>query len=412
MTSAVDAPDEGPLRILTIANVPPDPNSGAAGTVWATNEAFRAAGHSVDAIWAPDLGPRRIGHGNLHSLIEQPRRYRREALAAVRRASQAGQPFDVVMMSQPQAHLAARALRRIGFPGLIINRSHGCELRFDTEMAKWHARLGIPQSRYGWLSMALTKSLQRQWRGIGAECDGMIVPCEDDAETLRRSGLFGRCPIAVIPHGVPDTLRPADRPPARRGPDILTVGQVAFCKGPHIVSQVLPRVLRAEPSARMTWITPEQDHAWLRESLPEDIRLRVRFRGWGSQAGLAKGYRSARVFLFPSLFEGAAKSMLEAMANGCVVIAGNHGGMKDAITHGRTGLLCENGSVEQFAERTITMLRDPDAAAAIGQAAHRKAMSYTWTRVAENAVRFFRDISPPPSMRRVLAGDLAKSSPC
>ena len=71
------------MRILTVANVPPDPNSGAAGTVYHTNEALRELGHKVDAIWHDRLGPRRLRHGNLHSLLEQPRAYRREILKAV-----------------------------------------------------------------------------------------------------------------------------------------------------------------------------------------------------------------------------------------------------------------------------------------------------------------------------------------
>ena len=394
MTSAVDAPDEGPLRILTIANVPPDPNSGAAGTVWATNEAFRAAGHSVDAIWAPDLGPRRIGHGNLHSLIEQPRRYRRAARRAVRRAAAEGRPYDVVQMSQPQAYLAARTLRRDRFPGLVVNRSHGVELRLEAELPKWYAEFGIPRSRFGRLTDGLAAALRRQWRGIGDSCDAVIVPCEDDAESLRQTGWFDACPVRVIPHGVAESLRPESPPPPDRGPEILTVGQAAFYKGPHVALRVVAKALVEEPAARMTWITPEREHGWLREALPEAIRPRVRFRGWGSQADLAEAYRSARVFLFTTLVEGAAKSTLEAMANGCVVVAADHSGMRDAIESGRTGWLCENGSVGQFAERTLAMLRDPDAAAAIGRAAHEATRGFTWERTAADAVRLYRTLAP------------------
>ncbi len=63
-----------PLRILVGADVPPDLNPGASGTVLQTNLALRELGHHVDEIWADDLG-RRIRHGNLHYAFELPRAY-------------------------------------------------------------------------------------------------------------------------------------------------------------------------------------------------------------------------------------------------------------------------------------------------------------------------------------------------
>ena len=44
------------MKILVGADVPPDPNSGAAGTVYQTNAALRELGHDVDEIWANDIG--------------------------------------------------------------------------------------------------------------------------------------------------------------------------------------------------------------------------------------------------------------------------------------------------------------------------------------------------------------------
>ena len=84
-----------PLRILVGADVPPDPNAGASGTVWQMNQALRRLGHHVDEIWQHDLG-RRIRHGNLHYVLELPRTYRRE----VRKRLQ-DQEYDVIELSQP-----------------------------------------------------------------------------------------------------------------------------------------------------------------------------------------------------------------------------------------------------------------------------------------------------------------------
>ena len=386
----VDANDVPPLRWLVMANVPPDPNSGAAGTVYATTEALRGLGHEVDSIWDDSLGPRRIGHGNLHSLLEQPRRYRREALRAVREAAAAGRPYDVVMISQPQAYAAAAALRRAGFDGLLVNRSHGVEVRFDAVMPRWHGELGVPISRQPRLSAAFAKLLGRQWKQTARNFDAVIVPSEDDEAFLRETGWFdppAAASLRVIRHGVSDCLLD-DEPVGERPPTLLAVGQAAFCKGPHLLTEIVSEALSQRPDATMRWITPEGEHGWLRERIDPVVRDRVTLQHWVDQAELREAYRAARVFLFPSLFEGFAKAVSEAMAGGCCVVAGRHSGMKDAIDHGRTGWLCENGNVDDYVARTVAMLDDPADAARIGQAAKESVRELTWERTAREMTAF------------------------
>src|SRR6185295_10078585 len=117
------------MKILFMADVPPDKNSGAAGTEYQTIEAIRALGHDVDTVWADEL-PRRINHGNLHYLLELPFEFRRQALARLKRVS-----YDVLHVNQPHGYLAAKALmhRKTAF----IHRSHGIESRVHQVMTVW-----------------------------------------------------------------------------------------------------------------------------------------------------------------------------------------------------------------------------------------------------------------------------------
>ena len=63
------------MKILFMADVPPDPDSGAAGTELRTIAALRQLGHEVHAVWNHDMR-RRIRHGNLHYALELPLEYR------------------------------------------------------------------------------------------------------------------------------------------------------------------------------------------------------------------------------------------------------------------------------------------------------------------------------------------------
>src|SRR5712692_7428988 len=93
---------------------------------------------------------------------------------------------------------------------------------------------------------------------------------------------------------------------------------------------------------------------------------KVRFCGFLSQNELFDLYASAHLFLHPSETssdqdqEGVPNAILEAMATGLPVVATRHGGIPEAVQHGRTGLLVEEGDFVSLADAIASVLRSPD----------------------------------------------------
>lgn len=95
------------------------------------------------------------------------------------------------------------------------------------------------------------------------------------------------------------------------------------------------------------------------------VSSHVVLRGWMTQEQLMQEYEMAHLFLHPSETtkdadqEGIPNSMLEAMATGLPVVATQHGGIPEAVTHGHEGLLVPERSPDELATALLTLMNDP-----------------------------------------------------
>jgi glycosyltransferase involved in cell wall biosynthesis len=379
---------ERPLRILTVANVPQNPNSGAAGTEYQTIAALRALGHHVDAVWSGAIG-RRIAHGNLHQLIELPRGFERvvaERLAAAQ--------YDVAHVNQPHGYRAARLVRR-SFPRTVyIHRSHGFEPHAEATLDRWRARYeadGRPLWRRS-AANVMRALMLRHSTEILRWADGHIVSSSGDAAfAIERFGLDPQ-KIAVIPQAAPDAFlqSPAMPMTAERMRTVLFAGQVTFMKAPMITAEAMNRIAARDAEARFVWISARADHDEVRSLLSEEVKARLDLRDWLPQPELIAAYDRAGVFLFPSFYEGFGKVHLEAMSRGMCVVATDLGGMHDVITTGIDGVLVPPGDGEAVADAALALMQDVGRAAAMGMAAATRAREYSWRRVAIETAAFYR----------------------
>jgi glycosyltransferase involved in cell wall biosynthesis len=373
------------VRILTAADVLPDPNRGAAGTEVQTIAALRASGHEVDSIWADVLG-RHIRHGNLHLLLELPRTYEREIVRAIERRS-----YDVIHVNQPHGYRAARAVHRRRAPAVFVHRSHGFEPNVEATLAPWRARFHVTRgsAMRRLMSRAVAALLARHSREIASEADGHIVSSSLDADFLAMHYDVDRGKIAVIPQAAPNPYVQVEAPPmtAERLQRVLHVAQLAFFKAPMITADAINRLVR-DPTRTFTWVCDRTSHPAARALLSSEANARTELLPWTTQDALREIYDAHGIFLFPSFFEGFGKAFLEAMSRGLCVVASDVGGMHDVITHGIDGVLVPPGDAEALADAVRALT--PERAASMSTAAAQTARRYTWERVARETAAFYR----------------------
>jgi glycosyltransferase involved in cell wall biosynthesis len=105
------------------------------------------------------------------------------------------------------------------------------------------------------------------------------------------------------------------------------------------------------------------------EELAEELGIagKVQFRGFLTQGELLDLYASSHIFVHPSETppdhnqEGIPNSVLEAMSTGLPVVATTHGGIPEAVEHGRGGLLVEERDFESLATALKEIARSRNA---------------------------------------------------
>jgi glycosyltransferase involved in cell wall biosynthesis len=95
----------------------------------------------------------------------------------------------------------------------------------------------------------------------------------------------------------------------------------------------------------------------------------IELLGSVDNAQLREHYSRASVFVLPSIEEGLAMVIGEAMACGCPVIASTNTGASELIANGVDGFIVPIRSPELIAERLQLLADDPDLRQGIGHAA-------------------------------------------
>lgn len=151
---------------------------------------------------------------------------------------------------------------------------------------------------------------------------------------------------------------------------IATVGRLSREKGHCFLLEAARIILGEYPDARFMIIGDGPLRGQL-EQQAKLLAINTAVILAGYQRDVAGFLGASDLFVLPSLREGTPNALLEAMALAKPVVVSRVGGMPEIVQDGETGFLVPPQDPDSVAKAVLTLLRDPNRAAAMGERARQ-----------------------------------------
>jgi colanic acid/amylovoran biosynthesis glycosyltransferase len=149
---------------------------------------------------------------------------------------------------------------------------------------------------------------------------------------------------------------------------ILSIGRLVFQKG-YIIG-ILAMIEFIKIYSNFKWIIigdgPEEEELRFNIDLAK-LNHHVKLTGKKMRDEVLELYHTADIFFLPSVSEGIANVVLEAMAMQIPVVSSISGGIKEVITHDVDGILCENYDYESMAKALYALSINFEKRKSLGQ---------------------------------------------
>lgn len=187
--------------------------------------------------------------------------------------------------------------------------------------------------------------------------------------------------LEINPYGVNAAMF-ANAKPEWSKPHFLAVGRFVDKKSPATVVRAFIQVARGVSGTTLSMIGdgPLREKC-IKIAAEHGVSDRVTFPGSLSHAEVADAMRHARCFVQHSVTpesgdkEGTPNSVIEASASGLPVVSTRHAGIPEAVIHGETGLLCDEGDEAAMVQNMLAMAKNPELAGECGRAGRKHIMA-------------------------------------
>ena len=171
---------------------------------------------------------------------------------------------------------------------------------------------------------------------------------------------------------------------------IITVGRQEYQKGQRYLLEAMEDLGRRRPAVLLLIAGAPGRQTDLLNRIQHERGLNGRVRLLGHRDDVPDLFACADLFVFPSLYEGAAGALLEAMAMGLPIVATRIPTIENAVEEGRNAVLVERATAAPLAQAIAELLADREKAHAFGRRSREIFEErFTLDRCAAGMVEFY-----------------------
>ncbi len=290
------------------------------------------------------------------------------------------QPCDVFHFFASYGLHAQREARRRYGALVVCDRGSAHILHQEEVYAEEFARWGVRRRPFDRFDHRIVERELAEYD----ESDVILVPSEYVVQSFLKYGIPA-CRLCKVPYGVDLTLFR----PVPKEDDIfrvIFVGTIGLRKG-------IPYLLEAMARLRLPRV-----ETWLIGPVQPVIRPFLRrysgslhLLGYLPRTELYRYYSQGSVFVLPSIQEGLATVLAQAMACGLPIIATDCTGAEDLFTDGVEGFIVPARDPDAISENVLYLYEHPDVRMEMGQAALRRVRAMRgWDQYGESVVACYQ----------------------
>jgi glycosyltransferase involved in cell wall biosynthesis len=125
-----------------------------------------------------------------------------------------------------------------------------------------------------------------------------------------------------------------------------------------------------------------------------NLQLQVRFLGAFENSTIQHLLPHYKGLVLPSIYESQGIVLLEANLQGIPVIASDIASIRESVTAGFNGILCDPAQSETFTAAMVYLLDNPILAKKMGlQGKARVIQDYSWNTIADQTIALYQQIA-------------------
>jgi glycosyltransferase involved in cell wall biosynthesis len=209
------------------------------------------------------------------------------------------------------------------------------------------------------LHASSTRLMSHYTRWSMQVADALHADCHRDIRLAHEWG-FGKQKPELVAPGNGGVQREIFHPPASPVQAPVIIDPRGF--RPYVCSEeffkAIPLVLQKQPNAHFIFARMAGESQAIHWTRALDIGHAVELLPPLSHSQMAEVYRRAQIVASPSTHDGTPNSLLEGIACGCFPVAGDLESIREWITPGENGLLCDPTEPRSIADALVSAIEN------------------------------------------------------